>query len=42
MRDFSSFCYIAGVALGVAGYWVPKLNGPAIAAISLGLLLIGR
>jgi hypothetical protein len=42
VHDVSSFCYVIGVALGVAGYWVPRLDGPAVAAVSLGLLLIGR
>lgn len=42
MHDISSVCYVLGAALGIAGYWVPRLNGPAVAAVSLGLLLIGR
>lgn len=42
MRDFSSLCYIVSAALGIAGYWQPKLVGPAVAFIGLGLLLLGR
>ena len=42
MHDISSAAYIVAVALGIAGYWVPKLLGPAIAALALGMLLIGR
>jgi hypothetical protein len=42
MTDLSSFAFIAGAALGIAGCWVPKLLGPAIAALAIGMLLIGR
>lgn len=42
MHDLSSVAYIVAAALGIAAYWVPKLTGPAVAAIAIGLLLIGR
>ncbi len=42
MHDISSVCYIVAAALGLAGYWVPRLVGPAITALALGMLLIGR
>jgi hypothetical protein len=35
---FGFFAFIIAVALGVAAYWQPKLIGPAIAALALGLL----
>jgi hypothetical protein len=32
--------YIAAVALGIAAYWVPKLVGPAVAALAFALLIV--
>jgi hypothetical protein len=42
MHDLSSLAYMVAAALGIAGFWVPKLLGPAIAALAVGMLLIGR
>ena len=42
MHDLSSFAYVLSFGLGVASYWVPKLMGPAVALLALGMLLIGR
>ncbi len=40
--SLSFVAYVVAAALGLAGYWVPKLLGPAICALALGALLGGR
>jgi len=42
MSDISSVCYVLSAALGIAGFWVDRLVGPAVAALALGFLLTGR
>jgi len=42
MHDVSSFCYIGSIVAGCVGYWIPKFVGPAVALLSLGILLTGR
>lgn len=42
MNSLSSVAFVVAAALGIAAYWVPKLSGPAIAALAMAFLLAGR
>jgi hypothetical protein len=42
MPDFTSICAAVAFGLGIASYWHQRLVGPAIAALALGMLLIGK
>lgn len=40
--DASSICFLIGVIVSAVSFWVPRYISWAVAAIALGMLLIGR